>query len=157
MPDYRAACRRSSPKGLRIGIPAEYRLSGLSGEIEAIWQQGIAWLRDAGCEIVDVSLPHTKYGLATYYIVAPAECSSNLARYDGIRFGERVEADALDELYERSRADPASAAEVKRRILIGTYVLSARLLRRLLPAGAEGAQPDPARLHPRRSRRWTRC
>ncbi len=123
VPDYRAACRRS-PKGLRIGIPAEYRLPGLSGEVEAIWQQGIAWLRDAGCEIVDVSLPHTKYGLATYYIVAPAECSSNLARYDGIRFGERVEADALDALYERSRA-AGFGAEVKRRILIGTYVLSA--------------------------------
>ncbi len=123
VPDYRAACRRS-PKGLRIGIPAEYRLPGMSAEIEAIWQQGIAWLRDAGCEIVDVSLPHTKYGLATYYIVAPAECSSNLARYDGIRFGERVEADALDQLYERSRA-AGFGTEVKRRILIGTYVLSA--------------------------------
>ncbi len=123
VPDYRAACRRS-PKGLRIGIPAEYRLPGMSAEIETIWQQGIAWLRDAGCEIVDVSLPHTKYGLATYYIVAPAECSSNLARYDGIRFGERVDADALDQLYERSRA-AGFGTEVKRRILIGTYVLSA--------------------------------
>ncbi len=123
VPDYRAACGRS-PKGLRIGIPGEYRMPGMSTEIEAMWQQGIAWLRDAGCEIVDVSLPHTKYGLATYYIVAPAECSSNLARYDGIRFGERVEADALDALYERSRA-AGFGTEVKRRILIGTYVLSA--------------------------------
>lgn len=122
VPDYRAACGRSL-KGMRIGIPAEYRAPGMPDAIEALWQQGIAWLRDAGCEIVDVSLPHTKYGLATYYIVAPAECSSNLARYDGIRFGERVEADSLDALYERSRA-AGFGAEVKRRILIGTYVLS---------------------------------
>ena len=122
VPDYRSACGRSL-KGMRIGIPAEYRVPGMPGEIEALWQQGIAWLRDAGCAIVDVSLPHTKYGLATYYIVAPAECSSNLARYDGVRFGERVEGDSLDELYEKSRA-AGFGAEVRRRILIGTYVLS---------------------------------
>jgi aspartyl-tRNA(Asn)/glutamyl-tRNA(Gln) amidotransferase subunit A len=122
VPDYRAAIGRSL-KGMRIGIPAEYRAPGMSQEIEQLWQQGIAWLRDAGCEIVDVSLPHTRYGLATYYIVAPAECSSNLARYDGVRFGERVEADSLDMLYERSRA-AGFGDEVKRRILIGTYVLS---------------------------------
>jgi aspartyl-tRNA(Asn)/glutamyl-tRNA(Gln) amidotransferase subunit A len=123
VPNYRAACG-GSLKGMRIGIPAEYRVAGMSPEIEAIWQQGIAWLSDAGCEIVDVSLPHTKYGLATYYIVAPAECSSNLARYDGVRFGERIQADSLDALYERSRA-AGFGDEVKRRILIGTYVLSA--------------------------------
>ena len=122
VPDYRSACGRSL-KGLRIGIPAEYHAQGMPGEIEALWQQGIDWLRDAGCTIVDVSLPHTKYGLATYYIVAPAECSSNLARYDGVRFGERVDGDSLDELYERSRA-AGFGAEVRRRILIGTYVLS---------------------------------
>jgi len=122
VPDYRAACQRSL-KGMRIGIPAEYRVPGMPMEIETLWQQGIDWLRDAGCEIVDVSLPHTKYGLATYYIVAPAECSSNLARYDGVRFGNRVEAASLDELYERSRA-AGFGAEVRRRILIGTYVLS---------------------------------
>ncbi len=122
VPDYRAAVGRSV-KGMRIGIPAEYRAPGMPEEIERWWQQGIDWLRDAGCEIVDVSLPHTKHGLATYYIVAPAECSSNLARYDGVRFGERVEADSLDALYERSRA-AGFGDEVKRRILIGTYVLS---------------------------------
>ena len=122
VPDYVAACGRSL-RGLRIGIPREYHVADMPAEIEALWQNGIAWLRDAGCEIVDVSLPHTRYGLATYYIVAPAECSSNLARYDGVRFGARVEADSLDGLYERSRA-AGFGAEVKRRILIGTYVLS---------------------------------
>ena len=123
VPDYAAACGRSV-RGLRIGIPQEYHAAGMPAEIETLWQNGIAWLRDAGCEIVDVSLPHTKYGLATYYIVAPAECSSNLARYDGVRFGARVEADSLDQLYERSRA-AGFGPEVKRRIMIGTYVLSA--------------------------------
>ncbi|MCQ8242480.1 Asp-tRNA(Asn)/Glu-tRNA(Gln) amidotransferase subunit GatA [Rhizosaccharibacter radicis] len=123
VPDYRAACG-ANPRGLRIGIPKEYHADGLPAEIEALWRQGIEWLRDAGCEIVDVSLPHTKYGLATYYIVAPAECSSNLARYDGVRFGERVPGEDLIELYERTRA-AGFGEEVKRRILIGTYVLSA--------------------------------
>ena len=123
VPDYVSACGRS-PRGMRIGIPREYRAAGMPAEIEALWQDGIAWLREAGCEIVDVSLPHTKYGLATYYIVAPAECSSNLARYDGVRFGSRLAADSLDGLYERSRA-AGFGTEVKRRILIGTYVLSA--------------------------------
>ncbi|TLU71235.1 Asp-tRNA(Asn)/Glu-tRNA(Gln) amidotransferase subunit GatA [Lichenicoccus roseus] len=122
VPDYAAACGRSL-KGVRVGIPREYRADGMPSEIEALWQQGISWLRDAGCEIVDVSLPHTQYGLATYYIVAPAECSSNLARYDGIRYGRRVEAPTLDGLYEASR-EAGFGAEVKRRILIGTYVLS---------------------------------
>ncbi|MGI4747910.1 MAG: Asp-tRNA(Asn)/Glu-tRNA(Gln) amidotransferase subunit GatA [Janthinobacterium lividum] len=122
VPDYAKACGRSL-KGMRIGIPAEYHAAGMPAEIEAMWQQGIDWLRDAGCEIVDVSLPHTKYGLATYYIVAPAECSSNLARYDGVRFGERVEGGNLGELYELSRA-AGFGTEVKRRIMIGTYVLS---------------------------------
>jgi aspartyl-tRNA(Asn)/glutamyl-tRNA(Gln) amidotransferase subunit A len=92
--------------------------------IEALWQQGLAWLREAGAEIVDVSLPHTKYGLATYYIVAPAEASSNLARYDGVRFGHREPGHDLTDLYERTRA-AGFGEEVKRRILIGTYVLSA--------------------------------
>ncbi|NPD67876.1 Asp-tRNA(Asn)/Glu-tRNA(Gln) amidotransferase subunit GatA [Lichenicola cladoniae] len=122
VPDYAKACGRSL-KGMRIGIPAEYHSAGMPAEIEAMWQQGTDWLRDAGCEIVNVSLPHTKYGLATYYIVAPAECSSNLARYDGVRFGERVEGSNLGELYELSRA-AGFGAEVKRRIMIGTYVLS---------------------------------
>lgn len=123
VPDFEAAVTRGV-KGLRIGIPREYRVDGMPAEIEALWRQGIAWLRDAGASIVDVSLPHTKYALPTYYIVAPAEASSNLARYDGVRFGARVPGGDLVELYERTRA-AGFGAEVKRRILIGTYVLSA--------------------------------
>ena len=123
VPDYVAASRRGV-KGLRIGVPAEYRMDGMNPEVERLWQQGLQWLRDAGAEIVDVSLPHTKYGLATYYIVAPAEASSNLARYDGVRFGVREDGADLIDLYERTRA-AGFGAEVKRRIMIGTYVLSA--------------------------------
>ncbi len=123
VPDFRAACRRTT-KGLRIGIPREYRADGMSEEIEALWRQGVDWLRAAGVEIVDISLPHTKYGLATYYIVAPAEASSNLARYDGVRFGLRSDGEDLRDLYERTRA-AGFGPEVRRRILIGTYVLSA--------------------------------
>lgn len=123
VPDYRAACQRSL-KGLRVGIPKEYRAPGMSSEIEAVWQQGIDWLKEAGCEIVDVSLPHTKYGLATYYIIAPAEASSNLARYDGVRYGRRISGQTLDDLYKNTRAS-GFGDEVKRRILMGTYVLSA--------------------------------
>ncbi|MBX5453105.1 MAG: Asp-tRNA(Asn)/Glu-tRNA(Gln) amidotransferase subunit GatA [Acidobacteriia bacterium] len=123
VPDYEAACRRSI-KGLKIGIPREYRAPGMPAEIEELWERGMAWLKDAGADAQEVSLPHTKYGLATYYIVAPAEASSNLARYDGVRFGMRVESDDLLELYERTRAQ-GFGPEVKRRILIGTYVLSA--------------------------------
>ena len=123
VPDFAAAVRRGV-SGLRIGVPREYRADGMASEIEALWRQGLEWLRDAGAEIVDVSLPHTKYGLATYYIVAPAEASSNLARYDGVRFGLRRDGVDLKDLYERSRA-AGFGAEVQRRILIGTYVLSA--------------------------------
>jgi aspartyl-tRNA(Asn)/glutamyl-tRNA(Gln) amidotransferase subunit A len=124
VPDYEAACARGV-KGLRIGVPREYRAEGMPGEIEAIWQQGVEWLRESGAEVVDVSLPHTKYGLATYYIVAPAEASSNLARYDGVRFGLRAaDGEDMRDLYERTRA-AGFGAEVRRRILIGTYVLSA--------------------------------
>ena len=123
VPDFAAAVRRGV-KGLRIGVPREYRMDGLSPEIAALWEQGLAWLRDAGAETVEVSLPYTSYGLATYYIVAPAEASSNLARYDGIRFGARVEGRDLDDLYERTRA-AGFGAETQRRILLGTYVLSA--------------------------------
>ena len=123
VPDYAAACARGV-KGLRIGVPREYRQDGMAAEIGALWDQGIAWLRDAGAQVVDVSLPHTKYGLAAYYIVAPAEASSNLARYDGVRFGQRVEGGDLIDLYERTRAE-GFGDEVRRRILIGTYVLSA--------------------------------
>ncbi len=123
VPDYAAAVGRSV-KGLRIGVPKEYRLDGVPAEIDALWEQGIAWLREAGCEIVEISLPHTKYALPAYYIVAPAEASSNLARYDGMRYGHRGEGASLTEVYETSRAE-GFGAEVKRRILIGTYVLSA--------------------------------
>jgi aspartyl-tRNA(Asn)/glutamyl-tRNA(Gln) amidotransferase subunit A len=116
----------ASLKGKRVGIPKEYRVDGMPAEIETLWQQGIAWARDAGAEIVDVSLPHTKYALPTYYIIAPAEASSNLARYDGVRYGLRdlPEGANLQAMYAATRAD-GFGEEVKRRILIGTYVLSA--------------------------------
>ena len=123
VPDFAAACRRGV-RGLRIGVPREYRADGMPAEVDALWRQGLDWLRGEGAEIVDVSLPHTKYGLATYYIVAPAEASSNLARYDGVRFGTRVAGGDLTELYENTRAK-GFGTEVKRRIMIGTYVLSA--------------------------------
>ncbi len=123
VPDFAAACARGV-KGLRIGVPREYRSDSMAPEIEALWQQGVGWLRQQGAEIIDVSLPHTKYALATYYIVAPAEASSNLARYDGVRFGHRAAGEDLIELYERTRAE-GFGAEVRRRIMIGTYVLSA--------------------------------
>jgi aspartyl-tRNA(Asn)/glutamyl-tRNA(Gln) amidotransferase subunit A len=123
VPDFAAACARGV-KGLRIGVPREYRSDGMAPEIEALWTQGLDWLRAEGAEIVDVSLPHTKYGLATYYIVAPAEASSNLARYDGVRFGARSQGRDLIELYEKTRGE-GFGDEVKRRVLIGTYVLSA--------------------------------
>jgi aspartyl-tRNA(Asn)/glutamyl-tRNA(Gln) amidotransferase subunit A len=105
-------------------VPREYHSDGMPAEIDALWEQGIDWLRAAGAEIVDVSLPHTKYGLATYYIVAPAEASSNLSRYDGVRFGSRRNGEDLRDLYERTRAE-GFGPEVRRRVLIGTYVLSA--------------------------------
>jgi aspartyl-tRNA(Asn)/glutamyl-tRNA(Gln) amidotransferase subunit A len=116
----------SNLKGKRIGIPKEYRVDGMPAEIDALWEQGIAWVRDAGAEIVEVSLPHTKYALPAYYIIAPAEASSNLARYDGVRYGQRdLPAGAgLQDMYAATRA-AGFGAEVKRRIMIGTYVLSA--------------------------------
>jgi aspartyl-tRNA(Asn)/glutamyl-tRNA(Gln) amidotransferase subunit A len=116
----------SDVRGKRIGIPKEYRIEGVPGEIDRVWEQGIALMRDAGAEIVEVSLPHTKYALPTYYIIAPAEASSNLARYDGVRYGRRVapEGGNLTDMYEATRA-AGFGAEVKRRIMIGTYVLSA--------------------------------
>jgi aspartyl-tRNA(Asn)/glutamyl-tRNA(Gln) amidotransferase subunit A len=123
VPDY-AAALTGDIRGLRVGVPAEYRMDGTPAEIEALWQQGVDWLRDAGAEIVDISLPHTKYALPAYYIVAPAEASSNLARYDGMRYGLRVDGDDLTETYERTRAE-GFGAEVQRRVMIGTYVLSA--------------------------------
>jgi aspartyl-tRNA(Asn)/glutamyl-tRNA(Gln) amidotransferase subunit A len=113
-------------RGKRIGIPREYRIDGVPEEIDAVWEQGIAWFRDAGAEIVEVSLPHTRYALPAYYIIAPAEASSNLARYDGVRYGLRVQPDqgGLQDMYEATRA-AGFGPEVKRRIMIGTYVLSA--------------------------------
>jgi len=123
VPDYRAELAKAV-KGLRIGIPKEYRVDGMPAEIEALWLQGIAWLKAAGATVKDISLPHTQYALPAYYIVAPAEASSNLARYDGVRFGLRVQADELADIYAQTRA-AGFGAEVKRRILIGTYVLSA--------------------------------
>jgi aspartyl-tRNA(Asn)/glutamyl-tRNA(Gln) amidotransferase subunit A len=122
-PDFASFVGRS-PKGLRIGVPKEYRLDGMPEEIARLWDQGVEWLRAAGCEIKEVSLPHTKYALPAYYIVAPAEASSNLARYDGMRFGLRAGSGSLTEVYEESRAQ-GFGEEVKRRILIGAYVLSA--------------------------------
>jgi len=123
VPNYEAALT-GDIRGLKVGIPREYHTTQMPAEIEALWQQGIAWLKDAGAEVVDVSLPHTEYALPTYYIVAPAEASSNLARYDGVRYGRRVKGDGLHGMYARTRAE-GFGAEVKRRILIGTYVLSA--------------------------------
>ncbi|MDO8410723.1 MAG: Asp-tRNA(Asn)/Glu-tRNA(Gln) amidotransferase subunit GatA [Phenylobacterium sp.] len=123
VPDF-ASFVGKSVKGLRIGIPKEYRADGMPPEIEKLWEQGVAWLKAAGCEIVEVSLPHTKYALPAYYIVAPAEASSNLARYDGMRYGLRVDGANLTETYEQTRAQ-GFGEEVKRRILIGSYVLSA--------------------------------
>jgi aspartyl-tRNA(Asn)/glutamyl-tRNA(Gln) amidotransferase subunit A len=124
VPDYENGLE-SGVKGLRVGIPKEYRADGAPPEIDAIWNKGTEWLRAEGAEIVEVSLPHTKYALPTYYIVAPAEASSNLARYDGVRYGHRAGGtDELIDLYQNSRAE-GFGAEVRRRILIGTYVLSA--------------------------------
>jgi len=113
-------------KGLKVGIPKEYRQDGMPSEIDTLWKQGAEWLKDAGAKIVDISLPHTKYALPTYYIIAPAEASANLARYDGVRYGLRVEekGGSLDDMYELTRS-AGFGAEVKRRIMIGTYVLSA--------------------------------
>jgi len=121
-PDFASFVGRSV-NGLKIGVPKEYRVDGMPEEIEALWAAGIGWLKDAGCEIVDVSLPHTRFALPAYYIIAPAEASSNLARYDGMRYGLRVGAGALRDVYEGTRAE-GFGAEVQRRILIGTYVLS---------------------------------
>ena len=123
VPDYEAALGQGV-KGLKIGIPSEYRVEGMPAEIEALWEQGKAWLRAAGAELVDISLPHTKYALPAYYIVAPAEASSNLARYDGVRYGLRVPGDDIISMYEATRS-AGFGKEVKRRIMIGTYVLSA--------------------------------
>jgi aspartyl-tRNA(Asn)/glutamyl-tRNA(Gln) amidotransferase subunit A len=124
VPDYEKLMQ-GPVKGLRVGIPKEYRLDGMASDVAALWDKAAGWLKDQGAEIVEVSLPHTRYALPTYYIVAPAEASSNLARYDGVRFGYRAaHPHDITDLYERSRGE-GFGAEVQRRILIGTYVLSA--------------------------------
>ncbi|MFN3822430.1 MAG: Asp-tRNA(Asn)/Glu-tRNA(Gln) amidotransferase subunit GatA [Pseudorhodobacter sp.] len=126
VPDFEAALT-GDIRGKRIGIPREYRMDGMPAEIEALWSDGIAMMKDAGAEIVDISLPHTKYALPAYYVIAPAEASSNLARYDGVRYGHRAKlaaGDGITEMYEKTRAE-GFGAEVQRRVMIGTYVLSA--------------------------------
>lgn len=123
VPNYEAILGKGV-KGLKIGVPKEYRLDGMPAEIEVLWQQGIDWLKDAGAEIIDISLPLTKYALPVYYIVGPAEASSNLARYDGVKYGLRVEDENITRQYEKTRA-AGFGDEVKRRVMIGTYVLSA--------------------------------
>jgi len=123
VPDYEAAIGKSV-RGLKIGLVREYRLDGLDSEIAALWDKGRQWLQEAGAEIIDISLPAARYALPAYYIIAPAEASSNLARYDGVRYGLRNEGKDITEMYEKTRA-AGFGHEVKRRILIGTYVLSA--------------------------------
>ena len=124
VPDFINSCSQSI-KGMKIGIPEEYRLDGLANDVQNVWESGIKWLKEAGADIIDVTLPHTKYALPTYYIVAPAEASANLARYDGVKYGYRSEnIKDLEDMYSQTRAE-GFGAEVKRRILIGTYVLSA--------------------------------
>jgi aspartyl-tRNA(Asn)/glutamyl-tRNA(Gln) amidotransferase subunit A len=124
VPDYEKQLE-GGIKGLKVGIPREYRMDGAPPEIAALWDKGAEWLKAQGAQIIEISLPHTKYALPTYYIVAPAEASSNLARYDGVRFGYRAKgAHDITDLYEKSRAQ-GFGSEVQRRILIGTYVLSA--------------------------------
>lgn len=126
VPDFEAALS-GDIRGKKIGIPKEYRMDGMPDEIETLWQDGIAMMKDAGAEIVDISLPHTKYALPAYYVIAPAEASSNLARYDGVRYGHRAkldQGDGITEMYEKTRAE-GFGPEVQRRVMIGTYVLSA--------------------------------
>ena len=123
VPDY-SSFLKQGVKGLKVGIPKEYRVEGMSEEIESLWQKGIMWLKSSGASIHEISLPHTKYALPAYYIVAPAECSSNLARYDGVRYGLRVASQDIVDMYSQTRAK-GFGKEVRRRVLIGTYVLSA--------------------------------
>ncbi len=123
VPKWSESCGKSV-KGLRIGIPKEYSIDGMPPEIQSLWDQGIEWMKEAGAEIVPITLPHTKYALPAYYVVAPAEASSNLARYDGMRYGLRVDGENLTDTYDRTRTE-GFGKEVRRRIMIGTYVLSA--------------------------------
>ena len=124
LPAFMPVGTQGTVKGLTIGIPREYRMDGMPEEIEALWKEGMAWLTAEGATVRDISLPHTKYALPAYYIVAPAEASSNLARYDGVKYGLRVTGKDITDMYELSRA-AGFGREVKRRVMIGTYVLSA--------------------------------
>jgi len=126
VPDFEAALT-GDIRGKTIGLPREYRMDGMPAEIEKLWADGAAMLRDAGAKVVDITLPHTKYALPAYYVIAPAEASSNLARYDGVRFGHRAalaQGDGITEMYEKTRAE-GFGHEVQRRVMVGTYVLSA--------------------------------
>jgi len=126
VPNFEAALS-GDIRGKKIGIPKEYRMDGMPAEIEALWHEGAEKLKAAGAEIIDISLPHTKYALPTYYVISPAECSSNLSRYDGVKYGHRAKITAgegIDEMYSRTRAE-GFGGEVQRRIMIGAYVLSA--------------------------------
>src|SRR5205823_5675594 len=151
VPDFEAALT-GDIRGLRIGIPKEYRVDGMPAEVEELWREGAEWLRDAGAEPAEISLPMTKYALPAYYIIAPAEASSHLARYDGVRFGLRVPGYSLDDMYELTRAE-GSGAEVRRRVLIGTYVRSAgdvgagRPVARRFTVGTAGDRPHLRRGH----------
>jgi aspartyl-tRNA(Asn)/glutamyl-tRNA(Gln) amidotransferase subunit A len=143
VPDYEKAVG-ASVKGMRIGIPKEYRMPGMAAEIETLWQQGAQWLKDAGAETGRRLAADTKYALPAYYIVAPAEASSNLARYDGVRYGLRVPGRDIIEMYERTRA-AGFGKEVRRRIMIGTYVLSAGYYDAYYLRAQKGAHADQAR------------
>jgi aspartyl-tRNA(Asn)/glutamyl-tRNA(Gln) amidotransferase subunit A len=122
VPDFQSTLCQGV-KGLRVGIPHEYAIDGMNEDVRALWEQGKGWLKNGGAEIVPITLPHTKYALPAYYIIAPAEASSNLARYDGVRFGRREDGEDVNELYEKTRGG-GFGQEVLRRILIGTYALS---------------------------------
>ncbi len=123
VPDFKAALSKDI-RGMKIGIPKEYQIEAMNSEIKTEWEKGAAWLKEQGAEIVEISLPHTQYALVTYYIIASAEASANLARYDGVRYGLRVEGDSLDDMYVKTRSQ-GFGEEVQKRILMGTYVLSA--------------------------------
>ena len=140
--DYAAELKKAV-KGMKIGIPKEYFGEGMDAGVRAKIEAGIELLRKLGCELMEIRMPHTDYAIATYYIIATAEASSNLARYDGVRYGPREESDSLVAMYRKTRG-AGFGAEVKRRIVLGTYVLVGGLLRRVLPEGAESARADCA-------------
>ena len=144
VPEF-AKALTNNMKGMKVGIPKEYRVDGMSDEIAALWDRGIEMVKDAGAEVVEISLPHTKYALPAYYIIAPAEASSNLARYDGVRYGLRIEGEDLTSTYENTRAE-GFGEEVKRRIMVGTYVFISWLLRRLLFKSTKSSPQNCRRL-----------